>query len=76
LISPVSTVEYPEVQLCMKPGDLAVHHVETVHRSGPNRTDRSRRQLGLGYRSSLAKANEQAKAQYHKDLQTLHAATK
>jgi phytanoyl-CoA hydroxylase len=76
LISPVSTIEYPEVQLCMKPGDVAVHHVETVHRSGPNRTDRSRRQLGLGYRSSLAKPNEQAKAQYHKDLQTLHAATK
>ena len=73
LIDPVDATQYPEVQLCMKPGDVSLHHIQTVHRSGQNRTDRSRRQLGLGYRSSLAKPDQAARAKYQQDLHALHA---
>jgi ectoine hydroxylase-related dioxygenase (phytanoyl-CoA dioxygenase family) len=39
----------------MKPGDICLHNTNTIHRSGPNTTNKSRRQLGLIYRSSRAK---------------------
>ena len=56
----------------MSPGDLLLHHINTVHRSGPNKLDRSRRQLGIAYRSSLAQRNEEAFARYLEDLESLH----
>jgi phytanoyl-CoA hydroxylase len=73
LIHDVDDAAYPEVRLCMKPGDLALHHVLTIHRSDANRTDRPRRQLGLAYRSALAKRDEAAAAKYQADIAALHA---
>lgn len=72
LINPVDTGKYPEVQLCMKPGDVSLHHTNTIHRSGANTTDRSRRQLGLVYRSSRAKRDEAGWAAYQTELKKLH----
>lgn len=62
----------PEVQLCMKPGDISLHHVNTIHRSDPNRSAHSRRTIGLGYQSSEARRDEAAWAAYHADLEKLH----
>jgi ectoine hydroxylase-related dioxygenase (phytanoyl-CoA dioxygenase family) len=76
LIEPLDTVAYPEVQLCMKPGDVSLHHINTVHRSGPNRTDRSRRQFGIGYRASRAQRDEVRRAKYKEALEKLHAQAK
>lgn len=73
LIDPVDTKQYPEVQLCMKPGDICLHNTNTIHRSGPNTTDKSRRQLGLIYRSSRAKRDEVGWAKYQESLKKLHA---
>ena len=36
LIEPVSVDDYPEVQLCMQPGDICLHHTNTIHYSGAN----------------------------------------
>jgi phytanoyl-CoA hydroxylase len=72
LINPVDTAEHPEVQLCMEPGDICLHHTNTIHRSGPNTTDKSRRQLGLIYRSSRAKRDEVGWAKYQAEVKKLH----
>ena len=56
----------------MKPGDICLHHTNTIHRSGPNTTAKSRRQLALGFRSSLAKRDEAGWARYQAQLKQLH----
>ena len=74
LTKPVDEATCPAVELCMDPGDVALHSVNTIHHSGPNRTNRSRRQVGIGYISSRARRDERAWAQYQEDLERLHAA--
>ena len=73
LVEPPDLAAHPEVALCMKPGDVSVHHITTVHRSGANRTDRARRQLAIGYRSSRAQPDEAARAAHRARLAELHA---
>jgi len=73
LDDPVDTTRFPEVHLCLQPGDIALHHIAVIHRSEANLSDRSRRQLGMGYYSSLARKNEAAVARYKKMLEELHA---
>ena len=64
---------HPEVMLCMRPGDIALHHITTVHRSDANLTDRDRRQLVICYRSSRAEQDQEALAQHRERLGKLHA---
>jgi ectoine hydroxylase-related dioxygenase (phytanoyl-CoA dioxygenase family) len=73
LVDEPDTATYPPVQLCMRPGDLALHHVNTIHLSGPNRSASSRRQLGLSYHSSRAAVDQAAFDDYQQKLQALHA---
>jgi len=73
LINPVDTTKHPEVQLCMKPGDICLHNTNTIHRSDANKTDKSRRQLGIIYRSSRAKRDEVGWAKYQAEVKKLHA---
>ncbi len=73
LVTPLDLEQYPEVQLCMQPGDVSLHHTNTIHYSGPNATSRSRRQLGIGYRTTRAKRDEVAWADYQAELSKLHA---
>ena len=72
LVEPLDTRAYPETQLCMKPGDVSFHHVNTVHGSGANQTDRNRWQLGIGYRSSRAQPDMEARRLYQESLEKLH----
>lgn len=72
LDDPVDTARFPEVHLALRPGDIALHHIAVIHRSEANRSDRSRRQLALGYRSSLAKKDEAAAARHKRMLEELH----
>jgi ectoine hydroxylase-related dioxygenase (phytanoyl-CoA dioxygenase family) len=72
LIEPPDLTVHPEVPLCMKPGDIAAHHITTVHRSDANRTDQSRRQIAIGYYSSRAKQDQDALAEYKARLGKLH----
>jgi len=73
LVDPIDEVQYPSVELCMQPGDVALHHILSVHRANINHSGRSRRQIAVGYRSSRAVCDEAAYAQYQKDLDALHA---
>ena len=72
LESAPSLAEYPAVALLMQPGDLALHHINTIHFSSPNRTSQPRRQMGIGYRSSRAKQDEVAYKQYLAAVEALH----
>lgn len=73
LDDPVDTRQFPEQHLCLEPGDIAIHHIAVIHRSEANRSDHSRRQLALGYRSSLANKNQEAAARHKRMLEELHA---
>jgi ectoine hydroxylase-related dioxygenase (phytanoyl-CoA dioxygenase family) len=72
LAAPLDKTAYPEVQLCMNRGDLCLHHTNTVHYSCPNTTERSRRQLGIGYRTSRAARDDASWSSYQAELQKLH----
>lgn len=74
LVAQPSKDEFVEVQLCMKPGDVCLHHTNTVHYSGPNTTDTSRRTIGIGYRTARAKRDEVGWAKYQEEARKLHAA--
>jgi ectoine hydroxylase-related dioxygenase (phytanoyl-CoA dioxygenase family) len=72
LIDPLDTKEYPEIGACLAPGDLLLHSVDTVHRSGANGSSRHRRQIGIGFRSQRAAPDEQARERYQRTLNELH----
>ncbi len=70
---PFDTRRFPEVSICMKPGDVSIHHIQTVHRSEANRSDRSRRQLAFVYQSKLAKQDPDEVARHTQLLKAMHA---
>jgi ectoine hydroxylase-related dioxygenase (phytanoyl-CoA dioxygenase family) len=73
LIDPLDTARYEEVEIRMNPGDICLHAINTVHRSGPNGTNQSRRQIGLCGNSTRAKVDEQMLAHRKEILAKLHA---
>jgi ectoine hydroxylase-related dioxygenase (phytanoyl-CoA dioxygenase family) len=64
------TVRYPELALSLRRGDVGFHHVNTIHRTGPNRTSLHRRNLGFAYHSANASRDEKAVARYENDLKS------
>jgi ectoine hydroxylase-related dioxygenase (phytanoyl-CoA dioxygenase family) len=48
----------------LEPGDALIHHGQTIHYSGPNRTDRARRGLLMVFRGEHALPDAQLKAAY------------
>lgn len=51
--------------ITMAPGDLVVHHGETIHRADPNRsTTRSRRAFAMVFRGASCRVDEAARAAY------------
>ena len=69
LVTPPIVDEYPPVTLSLKPGDVSLHHVNTIHRTGPNHTSRHRRNLGFAYHSSRSVCDNVAADQYQRDLE-------
>lgn len=76
MIEPVSTELYPEVPMLLEPGDLLLHHTNTVHRSGPNTSPRSRGMLAMEWASSKAARNTEKYEQYRAQLRKLQAGQK
>ena len=68
LVDPPDTSTYPEVAVEMEAGDVLVHHANVIHRTGPNRTPRQRRNLGFGYHGSEATKDVKASAKYEVEL--------
>jgi ectoine hydroxylase-related dioxygenase (phytanoyl-CoA dioxygenase family) len=48
----------------LEPGDALIHHCQTVHYSGPNRTDHPRCGLLMVYRGARTKMDPALKAAY------------
>lgn len=67
----IDEAAFPPVRLCMEPGDISLHHIDVVHGSGANRSDRPRRQLGITYRSPAAQRDEASFASYQAELKRL-----
>lgn len=62
-----------EVRVKLSPGDLVVHHGETIHRADPNRSaTRHRRALAMVFRGASAQRDEQAYARYLQALDQQH----
>lgn len=71
LVGTPNPTRHPEVPALLNPGDASIHHFLTVHRSGPNRTDRSRRGFVMDYKAREAERDENANADqeaYKKDV--------
>lgn len=57
--------EQHEVAVTLQPGDLVVHHGETIHLADPNRTtDRNRRAFAMVFRGESCQRNEEAFKRY------------
>ena len=55
---------YPNLKL----GDCLIHHSEVVHGSGPNKSNKDRIGLVIGYKSTKAKINKKKVVNYKKNL--------
>ena len=53
---------YPEEPAVLKRGGLAIHHILTPHRAGPNRTDRQRRGYAINFKGEKAQVSEDRRA--------------
>ncbi len=64
--------EAREVMQVLQPGDVLAHHSLTVHRADANRSNRSRRAVGLVYYAASAKVDPAAHQRYVDSLQVQH----
>ena len=62
LSAELDPAQNPEVPALVKQGGAAIHHIQTPHRAGPNRTDHDRRAFVGNYQGSRARVDEQRKA--------------
>ena len=58
--------EFKQFQGTLEPGDALVHHCQTIHRSDPNRSDRSRTGLILVYEGTHIRTDPGLQAEYKK----------
>jgi phytanoyl-CoA hydroxylase len=65
--------EAREVQIHLQPGDVVVHHGETIHRADPNRSAaRHRRAFAMVCKGVTSRRNEEAFARYMAALRAQH----
>ncbi len=65
--------EAREVAVCLAPGDVAVHHGETIHRAEPNRSaTRHRRAFAMVFKGTSCRRDEEAFARYQAALKAQH----
>lgn len=66
---------HSEVSVHLEPGDLLVHHGETIHRADPNRSpERHRRAFAMVFRGESCRRDDAAFARYQSSLQKQHQA--
>jgi phytanoyl-CoA hydroxylase len=62
-----------EVQIHLQPGDVVVHHGETIHRADPNRSaTRHRRAFAMVFKGVSCRRDEEAFARYMAALKAQH----
>ncbi|MDQ3174895.1 MAG: phytanoyl-CoA dioxygenase family protein, partial [Acidobacteriota bacterium] len=60
--------ELREVSIPARPGDLLIHHCLTIHRADVNKSNRTRRALGVIYYSLNAQEDEERLREYQSEL--------
>ena len=68
LVDPPDTETFPEVALELEAGDVLVHHTNVIHRTGPNRTGKHRRNLGFIYHGTGVTKDVEKLARYQREL--------
>ena len=58
--------------ICLQPGDLSVHHGQTIHRADANRSHRQRRGFAMVFRGESCQRDEQDYARYLSSMQDQH----
>lgn len=51
-----------------QPGEMLIHHCMPIHRADPNRSDRTRRAIGIVYHLASAKEDKKGVEEYEKQL--------
>jgi ectoine hydroxylase-related dioxygenase (phytanoyl-CoA dioxygenase family) len=64
LASPPEVPEEQELRATLDSGDATIHHCQTIHHSGPNRSDRARLGLLLVYRGEHTRTDPRLQAAY------------
>jgi len=65
--------ESRETVVCLQPGDLAVHHSETIHRADPNTSDtRDRRAFAMVFQGASCRKDEEALRRHEADVRRQH----
>ncbi len=64
MAKPPATPESEQFCATLDPGDLTIHHCQTIHHSGPNRTDNSRLGLLLVYRGEHTETDPKLRMTY------------
>lgn len=65
--------EANEVRVHLQPGDVAVHHGQTIHRADPNRsTTRKRRAFAIVYQGVSCRRDEESFARYQDSVKRQH----
>ena len=72
LAQPVDEKIYPPVACLMEPGDVMLHHIDTVHFSGGNRSTQNRRMLTTTFTSKNIKRDEARYAAIQAERLRLH----
>jgi len=72
LLDPIDNEKFPAVPCLMEPGDLMLHHIDTVHFSGGNTSTQSRRMLTTTYWSTRIKRDEEKYAAIQAERMRLH----
>jgi len=62
---------FPEVKAIMRRGSVSLHHCNMFHRSGPNRSSRSRRALAVNFRTTRAVADLEKRARVKAEVARL-----
>ncbi|MBX3436222.1 MAG: phytanoyl-CoA dioxygenase family protein [Planctomycetaceae bacterium] len=63
-----------EVEIHLAPGDLVIHHGETIHRAEPNRSaTRHRRAFAMVFQGESCRRDENAFARYEASLHSQHS---
>lgn len=61
-----------EVPIILQPGDVAVHHGNTIHRADANRSNRDRRAFAMVFKGVSCRRDEEAYGRYMADLKKQH----
>lgn len=59
---PVDLARFPPVKSVLRRGGISLHHCNTFHSSGPNRSPRSRRAIAINFRTPRCQVDEAKRA--------------